>query len=57
MPLSASTSTCPPAAIFFWTENKGLTFKEVPQPIFHDVMAKRSCEYSLRLSTRRTTPP
>jgi hypothetical protein len=41
----------PIGRIFYWTENKGLTFKEVPQPIFHDVMAKRACEYALKLST------
>ena len=40
----------PTGRIFYWTESKGLTFKEVPQPIFHDVMAKRACEYSLKLS-------
>ncbi len=41
----------PTGRIFYYTEGKGLTFKEVPQPIFHDVMAKRACEYALRLST------
>ena len=41
----------PVGRIFYWTDAKGLTFKEVPQPIFHDVMAKRACEYSLKLSS------
>ncbi len=41
----------PVGRIFYWTDNKGLTFKEVPQPIFHDVMAKRAAEYALKLST------
>jgi hypothetical protein len=41
----------PVGRIFFWAEDKGLTFREVPQPIFHDVMAKRASEYSLKLST------
>jgi DNA-binding NarL/FixJ family response regulator len=40
----------PTARIFYWTEDRGLTFKEVPSSIFHDVMAKRACEYSLKLS-------
>ncbi len=41
----------PVGRIFYWTDTKGLTFKEVPQPIFHDVMAKRAAEYALKLST------
>ena len=36
--------------IFFWNEDKGLTFLVVPQPIFHDVMSRRAAEYSLKLT-------
>ena len=41
----------PVGRIWFWGEQKGLTFVAVPQPIFHDVMAKRAAEYALKLST------
>ncbi len=36
--------------IWYWGDDKGLTFLPVPQPIFHDVMAKRAAEYALKLS-------
>jgi hypothetical protein len=39
----------PIGRIWFWGEDKGLTFLSVPQPIFHDVMAKRTAEYALKL--------
>jgi HEAT repeat protein len=40
----------PIGRVWYWTDDKGLTFKEVPQPIFHDVMCKREAEYSLKLA-------
>ena len=39
----------PVAFVWYWGEQKGLTKIDVPQPIFHDVMAKRAAEYSLKL--------
>lgn len=39
----------PVAFVWFWGPVKGLTKVNVPQPIFHDVMAKRAAEYSLKL--------
>jgi HEAT repeat protein len=36
--------------IFFWNDDKGLTFLAVPQPVFHDVMARRAAEYALKLT-------
>ncbi len=35
--------------VWYWSEEKGLNKIDVPQPIFHDVMAKRAAEYSLKL--------
>ncbi len=40
----------PIGRIFYWNDDKGLTFLAVPQPIFHDVMSKREAEYSLKLT-------
>lgn len=40
----------PIGRIWYWGEDKGLTFLPVPQPIFHDVMGKRAAEYALKLS-------
>lgn len=39
----------PVGMIWYWSEDKGLTKIDVPQPIFHDVMSKRAAEYSLKL--------
>ncbi len=39
----------PVGYVWYWGETKGLTKIDVPQPIFHDVMSKRSAEYSLKL--------
>jgi hypothetical protein len=39
----------PVGFIWYWSETKGLIKTDVPQPIFHDVMSKRACEYSLKL--------
>ena len=39
----------PVGYVWYWGESKGLTKIDVPQPIFHDVMSKRSAEYSLKL--------
>lgn len=38
-----------PANVWFWDEAKGLVRTQVPQPIFNEIMAMRSCEYSLKL--------
>jgi hypothetical protein len=40
----------PIGRIWYWGEDKHLTFVAVPQPIFHDVMAKRAAEYALKLT-------
>ena len=40
----------PIGRIFYWNEDKGLTFLAVPQPIFHDVMSRRAAEYALKLT-------
>ncbi len=40
----------PIGRVFYWNEDKGLTFLAVPQPIFHDVMARRAAEYALKLT-------
>ncbi len=39
----------PVGYVWYWSDQKGLTKIDVPQPIFHDVMAKRAAEYSLKL--------
>ena len=38
-----------PANVWYWDEQKGLIRQQVPQPIFNEIMAMRSCEYSLKL--------
>ncbi|HZK79748.1 MAG TPA: hypothetical protein VFC46_01745, partial [Humisphaera sp.] len=38
----------PVAYVWFWGDT-GLTYKEVPPPIFSDVMAEREAEYALQL--------
>ncbi len=43
----------PVGRVWFWGEQNGLTFTAVPTAIFHDVMAKRAAEYTLRLSNSR----
>ena len=37
--------------IWYWSDDKGLTKIDVPNPIFSDVMAMRSAEYALTLGT------
>jgi hypothetical protein len=37
------------AYIWFWNPQHGLTKRDVPTPIFGDVMAMRECEYALKL--------
>ena len=37
--------------MWYWTEDKGLTKIDVPNPIFSDLMAMRSAEYALTLGT------
>jgi hypothetical protein len=39
----------PVGRVWYWSDDKGLTMIEVPPPIFHDIMSKRACEYSLKL--------
>jgi hypothetical protein len=36
--------------IWYWNDDKGLTRKIVPTPIFNDLLAMRACEYTLRLN-------
>jgi CheY-like chemotaxis protein len=38
-----------PANMWYWNEQTGLTRKQVPQPIFNELMAMREAEYSLKL--------
>ncbi|MGD0140337.1 MAG: hypothetical protein ABSD28_15805 [Tepidisphaeraceae bacterium] len=35
--------------IWYWTDDEGLKRKEVPTPIFNDLLAMRACEYTLKL--------
>jgi hypothetical protein len=37
--------------VWFWSDDKGLTKIDVPNPIFSDLMAMRSAEYALTLGT------
>jgi hypothetical protein len=37
--------------IWYWSDDKGLTKIDVPNPIFSDLMAMRSAEYALSLGT------
>jgi hypothetical protein len=41
----------PVSYMWYWSEDKGLTKIDVPDPIFTDLMAMRSAEYALRLGT------
>ena len=40
-----------PANVWFWSDDKGLTYKPVPQEIFNEVMALRAAEYALKLGS------
>ncbi|MGB7157331.1 MAG: hypothetical protein WBD40_04645, partial [Tepidisphaeraceae bacterium] len=40
-----------PANVWFWSNDKGLTYKAVPQQIFNEVMAMRAAEYALKLGS------
>jgi hypothetical protein len=40
----------PVAYLWYWNDQQGLSKKDVPTPIFHDLMAMRSSEYALRLA-------
>jgi hypothetical protein len=35
--------------IWYWSDDEGLKRKEVPTPIFNDLLAMRACEYTLKL--------
>jgi hypothetical protein len=35
--------------VWYWTDDEGLKRKEVPTPIFNDLLAMRACEYTLKL--------
>ena len=39
--------------IWYWSEDKGLTKLDVPNPIFSDLMAMRCSEYAMALGTSR----
>jgi hypothetical protein len=39
----------PIGRVWYWGNERGLTYVAVPQPIFHDVMAKRAAEYAMKL--------
>jgi hypothetical protein len=41
------------AHVWFWDETKGLINKDVPTPIFTDIMAMRCAEYALKLDQNR----
>jgi hypothetical protein len=43
----------PDAHIWSWDDAKGLTYKDVPQPIFNQIMSQRACEYALKLDPNR----
>jgi HEAT repeat protein len=36
--------------IWYWNDDKGLSRKIVPTPIFNDLLAMRACEYTLKLN-------
>ncbi len=40
----------PTASVWFWDESKGLYRKEVPTPIFNELMAMRASEYGIKLN-------
>jgi hypothetical protein len=40
----------PTAAMWYWDESKGLYKKDVPTPIFNELMAMRACEYGIKLN-------
>jgi len=35
--------------IWYWTDGSGLSRKQIPTPIFNDLLAMRNCEYTLKL--------
>lgn len=39
----------PTASVWYWSDQSGLSRKEVPQEIFNQIMAMRACEYTLKL--------
>jgi hypothetical protein len=41
------------AHVWFWDDAKGLMNKDVPTPIFSDIMAMRAAEYALKLDAKR----
>ena len=41
----------PLSYIWYWSDDKGLTKIDVPNPIFSDIMSMRSAEYALTLGT------
>jgi hypothetical protein len=41
------------AHIWYWDDGKGLMNKDVPTPIFNEIMSKRACEYALKLDPNR----
>ena len=41
----------PVSFVWFWSDDKGLSKLDVPNPIFTDVMSMRESEYALRLGT------
>ena len=43
----------PDAHIWSWDDAKGLTYKDVPSPIFNEIMSKRCAEYALKLDPSR----
>jgi hypothetical protein len=36
--------------IWYWSDDQGLKRKEVPTPIFNDLLTMRACEYTLKLN-------
>jgi HEAT repeat protein len=40
--------------VWYWSETDGLTKTDIPSPIFNDVMAMRSSEYSLKLDPSKS---
>ena len=43
----------PASFVWFWSDDKGLSKLDVPNPIFDDLMSMRSSEYALKLGTSK----
>ena len=39
----------PMAYVWYWDQTRGLMKKDVPPPIFNEIMCMRACEYVLKL--------